>query len=179
MSCYTTSYPRIKGAPARMADGRAFTDYRTRCEQYPTKASGLWGEHDARQRMIADTQEFMNATKQLLNTKMGSVGCVDTMVPELYKRVCTYKGCTVQNGHYAGIGTGRIYNPNLAKAADDPQALAFGDTADLPGTFPIVSPDKANSCAAGDAEMFWQALAPKGNSIARLYPYSGPRGFTE
>ena len=96
-----------------MADGRAFTDYRTRCEQYPTKAAGLWGEHDARQRMIADTQEFMNATKQLLNTKMGSVGCVDTMVPELYKRVCTYKGCTVQNGHYAGLGTGRIYIPDI------------------------------------------------------------------
>ena len=75
-----------------MADGRSFTDYRTRCEQYPTKAAGLWGEHDARQRMVANSQDFMDATKELLNKKLGSQGCTDTMVPELYKRVCTYKG---------------------------------------------------------------------------------------
>jgi len=179
MSCYTTSYPRIKGAPARMADGRSFTDYRTRCEQYPTKAAGLWGEHDARQRMVANSQDFMDATKELLNKKLGSQGCTDTMVPELYKRVCTYKGCTVQSGHYAGIGSGRIYNPSLASAASDPQTLSLSDTAPLPGTFPIIPNTIPNSCAAGDVEQFWQALAPKGNSIARTYPYSGPRGFTE
>jgi len=175
MSCFTTSYPRIAGAPARMNDGRSFTDYRPRCETYPVKAASLWGEHDARQRMISDAETFMQATNQILNTKLGSTKCVDTMVPELYRRVCTYSGCEVKQGHYAGIGTGRIYRPSLASMGADPQGLAYGNTVPIPGTFPIIAPQEANSCAAGDPEKFWQNLAPKGVSVARTYPYSGPR----
>jgi len=176
MSCFTTSYPRVKGAPARMADGRSYTDYRPRCESYPVKAAGVWGQHDARQRTIADAESFMRGANQILNTKMGAHKCVDTMVPELYKRVCTYDGCHTIEGHYAGIGTGRIYRPSLSSEAADSQALAYGNTAPLPHTFPIIASQEINSCAAGDPEMFWQPLAPKAVSIARAYPYSGPRG---
>lgn len=176
MSCFTTSYPRVKGAPARMADGRSYTDYRPRCESYPVKAAGIWGQHDARQRTIADAESFISGAHQILNTKMGANKCVDTMVPELYKRVCTYDGCHTVEGHYAGIGTGRIFRPSLASEASDSQALAYGNTAPLPHTFPIIASQEINSCAAGDPEMFWQPLAPKAVSIARAYPYSGPRG---
>ena len=108
-----------------MADGRSYTDYRPRCETYPTKAAGTWGQHDARQRMIADADSFVQGIHQILNTKMGANKCVDTMVPELYKRVCTYEGCKTVEGHYAGIGTGRIFRPSLASAAGDSQGLAL------------------------------------------------------
>lgn len=175
MSCFTTSYPNIAGAPARMADGRSFTDYRSRCATYPVKADALWGEHTARQRMINEAENFMNVTQEHLNLKVGSAKCVDTMVPEVYKRVCTYQGCQTVQGHYAGIGTGRIYRPSLSAMGADPQGLSMANTAPLPGTRPIMASSDENQCGSGDPESFWSALAPAGKSVARVYPYSAPR----
>jgi hypothetical protein len=161
-----------------MADGRNFTDYRPHCDSYPVKAASLWGEHDARQRMINDTESFMLATQQMLNEKNGASKCVDTMVPELHRQVCTHEGCEIVQGHYAGIGMGRIYTPSLAKMASDPQGLMFANTAPLPGTSPIIMTNVVNQCAPGDPETFWAPLAPKTQG-ARTHPYSAPRSNSQ
>jgi hypothetical protein len=158
-----------------MADGRAYTDYRPRCESYPVRAAGIWGQHDARQRTIADTDSFMQGIHQILNTKMGSSKCSDTMVPELYKRVCTWKGCETVPGHYAGIVTGRVYVPNAAAASDDPDGLAKATIPAMANTYSMEGNDTPSQCAANDSEKLWQFLdTPKGYS-ARATPYSGPR----
>ena len=176
-NCFTTIDPNSDQAPARMADGRGFTDYRPRCLQYPMKVTGQWGEHDGRQKMIQATNILQEEARTTLRKKLGPVkgSCVDTMVPELYKRVCTWRGCETVPGHYAGLGTGRVYIPNAAVAADDADGLARATIPAMANTYSMEGSDSANQCAADDKEKLWQFLdTPKGYS-ARSTPYSGPR----
>ena len=185
--CFTTSNSHFDvAAPARMADGRGFTDYRPRCLQYPLKVTGMWGEHDGRQKMIHATNLLQEEARATLRKKMGPVkgSCVDTQVPELYKRVCTWRGCETVPGHYAGIGTGRIFVPNAAAAANDPDGLAKLTLPAMANTYPLEGSDSANQCAEDDREKLWKFLdTPKGVETlngkvgysARSTPYSGPR----
>uniref|UniRef100_A0A6C0DRV1 Uncharacterized protein n=1 Tax=viral metagenome TaxID=1070528 RepID=A0A6C0DRV1_9ZZZZ len=175
--CFTTINPNSDKGPARMADGRSFTDYRPRCLQYPLRVTGQFGEHDGRQKMIQGGDQLMTDAQTLLQKKLGPVqgSCVDTMVPELYKRVCTWRGCTTVSGHYAGIGTGRIYIPDGAAAADDPDGLALATLPKVPNTFSMQGNVTGSQCAIDDREKLWKFLdTPKGYS-ARAAPYSGPR----
>ena len=175
--CFTTIDPNTPTYPAIMEDGRMFTDYRPRCLQYPLKMTGQFGEHDGRQKMIHSADELMEDAKNLLQKKAAPVSgsCVDTMVPELYKRVCTWRGCETISGHYAGIGTGRIYVPDAAVSAEDPDGLAQATIPSIPNTFSMAGPDTGSQCASDDTEKLWSFLdQPKGYS-ARSMPYSGPR----
>lgn len=175
--CFTTINPNAPTAPARMEDGRMFTDYRPRCAQYPLKLTGQFGEHEGRQKMIGGADQLMEEARHLLQKKAAAVkgSCVDTMVPELYKRVCTWKGCETIPGHYAGIGTGRIYIPNAAKAADDADGLSQATIPTMPNTFSMEGPDSASQCAANDKEKLWKFLDQPAGYSARATPYSGPR----
>jgi hypothetical protein len=175
--CFTTIDPNSVDAPARMEDGRGFTDYRPRCLQYPLKVTGQWGEHDGRQKMIQATNILQEEARQTLRKKMGPVqgSCVDTMVPELYKRVCTWRGCETVPGHYAGIGTGRVYVPNAAVAAGDADGLAKATIPAMVNTYSMEGSERPSQCAADDKEKLWAFLdTPQGYS-ARSTPYSGPR----
>ena len=71
-SCFTTVNPNhaASGSPARMIDGRLFTDYRPRCHQYPVKAAGAWGDNEYRERMIHGADELMEAARQMNNRKV-------------------------------------------------------------------------------------------------------------
>jgi len=175
--CFTTIDPNVPTAPARMSDGRMFTDYRTRCAQYPGKVTGQWGEHDGRQKMIQGADLLMEEAHQLLQKKAAAVkgSCVDTMVPELYKRVCTWRGCETIPGHYAGIGTGRVYVPNAASNADKPDELAKATIPNIPNSFSMEGPSTASQCAADDKEKLWSFLDQPAGYSARATPYSGPR----
>jgi hypothetical protein len=176
-NCYTAIYPRVATSANRMMDGRLFTDYRPRCLQYPLKVTGMWGEHDGRQKMVQSTDSLIDEARNLLQKKVAPVknSCVDTMVPELYKRVCTWKGCETIPGHYAGIGTGRIYVPDSASSANDPDALAVASVPTMPDTYATKGMSESSQCAADDKEKFWKFLdQPQGYS-ARATPYSGPR----
>jgi hypothetical protein len=174
-ACFTTVNPNqaATGSPARMADGRLFTDYRPRCFQYPLKASQTWGENDARLRMIHGADELMEAARQMNNRKATATKCVDTMTPELYKRVCTYSGCKTVPGHFAGIGVGRIYVPSLEGAAAEPQQLSDATVPALFGTYARDGPTNASQCALGDPEQAWFLKNAQGT--AKSHPYSGPR----
>ena len=176
-NCYTTIDPNHDQSADRMHDGRLFTDYRPRCLQYPLKVTGVWGEHDGRQKMIQATDSLMDEARTLLQRKVAPVkgSCVDTMVPELYKRVCTWRGCETVPGHYAGIGTGRVYVPESAALAGDPDSLAKSTIPPMPDTFSMEGKSEPSQCAADDKEKFWKFLdQPQGYS-ARATPYSGPR----
>jgi hypothetical protein len=175
--CFTTIHPNQPTAPARMEDGRLFTDYRPRCAQYPVKVTGRWGEHDGRQKMIQTSDMLMEEARNLLQKKAAAVkdSTVDTMVPEVYKRVCTWRGCETVPGHYAGIGTGRIYIPNAASAADDADGLARATIPTMRNTFSMEGPPTASVCAADDKEKLWKFLDQPAGYSARATPYSGPR----
>jgi hypothetical protein len=174
-SCFTTINPNHEatGSPARMYDGRLFTDYRPRCYQYPVKAAEAWGENEYRKRMVEGAEELMEAARQLNNRKVSSTSCVDTMVPEMYKRVCTWKGCKVVPANPAGVGTGRIYVPSIASAADDPQMLSDVGVPEIFGTFPRAPPSEVSQCGASDMEKLWTLKGTE--ATAKSPPYSAPR----
>ena len=177
--CYATIDPHYAshGTPARMADGRVMTDYRPRCYQYPTVAAAEFGDNDVRMRMTHGAEVLMQQARDLNNYKVTSQNCVDTMVPELYKRVCTWKGCKTVPGNFQGIGTGRIYVPSIYKSASAPQALSDASIPMAPGTFPRRAPPSRSQCAQDDPET---AFSLKGNASiyggsASSHPYSAPR----
>jgi hypothetical protein len=178
-ACYSTVNPHYSkhGTPARMADGRIMTDYRPRCFQYSTQAAAAFGGDDYRTRMIHGADELMAAAREVNNRKVTSVNCVDTMVPELYKRVCTWKGCKTLPGNYQGIGTGRIYVPSAAGSAANPQALSDISVPAIPLTYQRAAPRIGSQCALGDPETAWslQGAAAVYGSSAKSHPYSAPR----
>lgn len=178
-ACFTSTDPHYSatGAPARMADGRLVTDYRPRCYQYPLLAAQTWGDNDARSRMVHGAEELMAAAREMNNRKNTATSCDDTMVPELYKRVCTWEGCKTIPGNFQGIGTGRIYVPSSAGNAASPQALSDADVPQLPKTWARQPPRVPSQCAADDPEKQWLY---KGDVVsmgggAKSHPYSAPR----
>ena len=178
-ACFTTVDPHYArtGAPARMEDGRIMTDYRPRCFQYPLAAAQKWGDNEARNRMISGADELMEAARQMNNRKVLPTACVDTMVPELYKRVCTWRGCKTIPGNFMGIGTGRIYVPEFEGAAAEPQVLSDVSVPKIFKTFERQPPRIGSQCAIGDPETLWMLKGPAAayGGAAKSHPYSAPR----
>jgi len=177
-NCFATLDPQYAkyGAPARMADGRIMTDYRPRCFQYPVAAAREWGVQNYRKRMTDGAKELMLAAQEVNNRKVTPTSCVDTMVPELYKRVCTWDGCKTIPGNFQGIGVGRIYVPSAASKASDPQALSDLTIPKIPATQIRQPPRIGSQCATNDPETAFSIRGPAADgSSAKSHPYSAPR----
>jgi len=133
-----TPNPHFPDSPSRMADGRLFTDYRANCSllQQHSKGSPAFGaSFDDKQRMQQTGSILINTDRSLTVMKAGSMSCVDTMVPEATKRICTWNGCTTMPSHAVGIGQGRLYLPGRTDlVAGDPDVLAAATAFDF-GTF--------------------------------------------
>lgn len=135
----TVPNPRYPGSPARMADGRLFTDYRANCSLLAPLGAGRWADFDRKQAMVNTGAQMIGTDRALLAMRAGTSGCVDTMVPELSKRVYNWDGPAAQMlAHPAGLGTGRLYLPGRSDlVTGDPDVLAAATfpAALLPGTF--------------------------------------------
>ena len=128
MESIRTANPRYVGAPPNMADGRLFTDYRASCELLPSGREGF----DRREQFIKNGEISMEEDRMFTTWVAGTVGRVDTMVPELNKRFCTKESCKTLMGHQVGIGTGRlVVSSDLA----DPEIVALKSTPALFGIF--------------------------------------------
>ena len=132
-----TTNPRFPGAPAWMSDGRLFTDYRPNCRMLAPLPKGQAIDADLlrKQQMQRTGIYAIAGDRSMTVLRAGSQGCVDTMVPELSKRVCGWDGCTTLPAHSIGIGQGRLYlpgRPGLATA--DPDTVA-AMTFPMAGTF--------------------------------------------
>ncbi len=128
--------PKYPGAPTRMSDGRQFTDYRPNCDLMAPLQSGAWAEWERRQNMIQTGETRMKTDRSMTVLRSGSLQCVDTMVPELKKRVCGWDGCVTLPSQAAGIGTGRMYLPgNPTLVAADPDVVATATVPPMFGTF--------------------------------------------
>ena len=128
--------PHHAGAPARMADGRLFTDYRANCALLPPLPKGTMNpDHERRQTMIQNGTATINTDRSIAVLRGGVTGCVDTMVPELVKRSYTWQGPVTLPCQATGIGTGRLYLPGQeALAWGDPDVLAAATFPELAGT---------------------------------------------
>jgi len=131
-----------------MSDGRLFTDYRENCSILGTHSVA---DYENKQRLQTTGLQMIGTDRSLTVMKAGSTGCVDTMVPELTKRVCGWNGCVTLPAHGVGIGQGRLYLPGQPDlAAADPDVVAAA-TFPMAGTFSsnpdlyVVSPPSAAS----------------------------------
>ena len=124
-----TPNPRYPGAPARMADGRLFTEYRSSCSLLAPLKDTTFADFE-RNQLMKTTGVYQISNDRMMSTmKAGSSNCVDTMVPELKKRVYAWDGPVAAVNDVMtqpiGIGTGRMYlpgSPELVYA--DPDVLA-------------------------------------------------------
>jgi hypothetical protein len=137
MSSQQIPNPHHPGAPARMADGRLFTDYRANCSLLPALGNGRWADWERHQGMKRNGQVYIKADRGATVMRAASYGCVDTMVPELTKRVYSWNGPVGEfMSQPAGIGTGRSYLPGRVDlVAGDPDVLAAATFPDMIGTF--------------------------------------------
>lgn len=130
--------PRYPGSSARMADGRLFTDYRPNCSLLAPLGTGAWADWGRKQTMVNTGEHRIAADRSTTVMRAGSVGCVDTMVPEWSKRVYAWNGPIEVVAQPIGLGTGRMYLPGQpGLVSGDPDVLArttFPDSM-LPGIF--------------------------------------------
>ena len=168
-----TMNPRYPNSPSRMADGRLFTDYRPNCQlsaQIDMHKSSFGASFENKQKLQQTGGHHINTDRSLTAMKAGRLGgCVDTMVPELTKRVCAWDGCTTLPAHAAGIGQGRLYLPGrMDLITADPDLLAKA-TAFEHGTFPA----NVGLYVAGPLP---SAMPTAGVVPARPNRYSAPYG---
>jgi len=137
MESLRTANPRYVGAPAHMDDGRLFTDYRSSCEAVPKANPVGRGQFsagfDLKLSMVNGGTRLMDEDRMFTTWVAGTVGRVDTMVPELTKRYCTPSGCKTLGAQRVGLGTGRLVVPLEAFA--DPDLIALKATPGLFDTF--------------------------------------------
>ena len=144
MDATRTVNPHYPGAPARMSDGRLFTDYRGNCTTLSPLSSDTWADFDRKQSMVKDGKHQMMADRRIAFARAASVDCVDTMLPEAAKRVYRWDSVVTlpTAAGSVGIGTGTLYLPGTpALAGADPDVVASMTFPVVPGTMkpPTVS----------------------------------------
>jgi hypothetical protein len=140
--------PHHEGAPSRMADGRLFTDYRANCKLLPVKKqAGPFAEYTLHQQVQQMGESQIRNDRMLTVLRAANTECVDTMVPELNKRVYSWDGPQVLMAHPVGIGSGRLYLPGRPELATaDPDVVAAATFPEMAGTF---SPNPATYVSIG------------------------------
>tara|TARA_B100000405_G_scaffold247306_1_gene180734 strand:+ start:2916 stop:3275 length:360 start_codon:yes stop_codon:yes gene_type:complete len=90
---------------SRMADGRAFTDYRSRCQKLTNMTS-----YDERMFLMNNAESIMKTT----DSKFICTDCLmkkdsnkSTMLPEKFKQVCDTNSCKFVVNDENGVGLGR------------------------------------------------------------------------
>jgi hypothetical protein len=107
-NCNECSDSKYSSCPAKMSDGRLFTDYRPRCFSHDVNKNS----YDYRQFMIHNAQSMLNEER----TKLKMCGpCVEpfnigTMLEEQTIVKCDQNSCQVVMNNPNGLGQGRSYN---------------------------------------------------------------------
>ena len=167
MDATRTVNPRYSGAPARMSDGRLFTDYRGNCTTLAPLSNDTWADFNRKQSMIKDGSHQMMADRRIAFARAASVDCVDTMLPEAAKRVYRWNSVALAPtaAGALGIGTGTMYLPGSpALASADPDMLASATFPAVPGTMaPMTVSIPTGSPAAVTGRPRNRYAAPYGN----------------
>jgi hypothetical protein len=130
--------PHYVGAPARMSDGRLFTDYRRSTLLLPKLRPNTWADYDRRNDMTRTGEMRISNDRTMATQRGGSVNCVDTMVPELTKFQYAWNGGQQRLAHPVGIGAGRLPlpgRPDLINADPDTLAAATFPLEMFPGSW--------------------------------------------
>ena len=119
-SCTTCTSEGDIPCPSRMADGRAFTDYRPRCavnaelQQSVVGKSG--GAYESRMFLQRNADKWMDAERARATQRMAPCAPCKrptsdpgTMLPERYVVRCDATSCKRVEVNPAGVGDGRTY----------------------------------------------------------------------
>lgn len=90
---------------SRMADGRAFTDYRSRCQKLTNMTS-----YDERMFLMNNAESIMKTMDERFicsDCLMKKESSKSTMLPEKYKQVCNANSCKFVVNDKNGVGLGR------------------------------------------------------------------------
>lgn len=87
----------------RMADGRAFTDYRSKCQKLTNMTS-----YDERMFLMNNAEAIIGTTNsRFVSSKCAKEPKPSTMLPEKVKQVCDKNSCKFVINDENGLGLGR------------------------------------------------------------------------
>jgi len=113
-SCNKTSNNKYFDCPARMDDGRAFTDYRssTIVDEMIKYSNNVMSSNDYRQFLIHNGSNLINVSRDYTKEKLANGDCNYKEVP--FSRNCVindkFSRCTL--GAPNGIGLNNVVSPN-------------------------------------------------------------------
>ena len=94
----------FKGGTARMADGRAFTDYTANC-MVNKRLSGNIDSYEYRQKLITSGLDLLNHERKVLGEKHLCEGCNKAIIPtEMFVQSCSKGDCYINKISEGGIG---------------------------------------------------------------------------
>ena len=105
--CDKTSNNKYFDCPARMDDGRAFTDYRSSSsvDDMIRYSNNVLGSYEYRQFLINNSKNIMAINNNYVNSKMGCNSCNAEPVP--FNTTCdlnnNFPRCTITNPNGIGI----------------------------------------------------------------------------
>jgi hypothetical protein len=81
--CNKTSNNKYFNSPARMDDGRAFTDYRasTSVDDMIRYSNNVMGSYEYRQFLIHNATNIMNVNSKYIDNKVGMSNCDAPVIP--------------------------------------------------------------------------------------------------
>lgn len=101
--------------PPKMADGRAFTDYKPRCSVLSSMLQNRqMNTYELRQYMINNAEALMNQSRSAAESMNACGPCVHpwnqgTMLPEESTVKCNASSCSISMNDPTGLGQGRDY----------------------------------------------------------------------
>lgn len=119
--------------PPQMADGRQFTDYRTRVDSVQNMLTNNWSSYEYRQHLINNAEQEMDQQRNTAHDGSFCTPCkapydIGTMLPETEKIVCTSQSCKIVETPFGrGIGRGREYKAEMPPS--DQGLLGWSDPA--------------------------------------------------
>lgn len=116
-NCYKTSNNKYFDCPARMSDGRHFTDYRPNCdlEHELRQENNVMSSFEYRNFLQSNAEQILNVNrKKACRQNCCGGSCKEnfnngTMLPEKYIVKCDGNTCTRVLADPTGLGDGRAY----------------------------------------------------------------------
>ena len=102
---------KYDNCPARMSDGRIFTDYRPGCflNNSIIVSNKLTNNFEYRMYLTRNADKIINTNNKYIQYKYGCKDCDDTMLPESTKVICDKQVCRRKVVNTKGLGQGRQY----------------------------------------------------------------------
>lgn len=161
-SCERESDNKHFMCPPKMADGRAFTDYKPRCAVHSSlmtagsgSASASLNSYELRQFLINNAENIMDGHRNQAQKASACGPCVQpwnqgTMLPEQSMVKCNTSTCSVATNDPNGLGQGRDYG--IAPDTDFQKRMEARDAK--------MRAQPGNCCTGYDEDIKYYPLAP-------------------